>query len=56
MYLTHLRMLINEFLNKYSDIFPEAKTIIILDSKFDVWLRMVSIPSILGTFIVEYIL
>ena len=34
--LANLRMLINEFLNKDPEIFPEEATIIILDSKCNV--------------------
>ena len=33
MYLEHLRMLINEFLNKYSDIVPDEAPLIVFDSK-----------------------
>ena len=33
MVLAHLRILINEFLNKYPDIVPEEAPLIILDSK-----------------------
>ena len=32
-YLSHFRMLIHEFFNKYSDIVPEEAPLIILDSK-----------------------
>ena len=34
--LAHFRMLINEFLNKNSDIVPEEAPLIILGSKYDV--------------------
>ena len=33
MALAHFRMLINGFLNKYTDIFPEEAPLIILDIK-----------------------
>ena len=34
--LSHFRILINEFLNKYPDMFPEELPLIILDRKFAV--------------------
>ena len=34
MALSHLRMLIHEFLNKYPDIFPEEAPLIVLDIKY----------------------
>ena len=36
MALAHFRMLIHEFLNKYTDIVPEKAPLIILDSKYAV--------------------
>ena len=38
MALAHFRMLINEFLNKDPDIVPEESPLIVLDSKYDMWM------------------
>ena len=38
MALAHFRMLINEFLNKYPDIFPEEAPLIVLDSKSSMYM------------------
>ena len=38
MALAHFRMLINELLNKDPDIFPEEDTLIVLDSKSDMFM------------------
>ena len=35
MVLAHFRMLINELLKKYPDIFPEEAPLIILDNHYD---------------------
>ena len=35
MALVHFRMLIHEFLNKYSDMVPDESTLIVVDSKSD---------------------